>query len=71
MIGWIKSSALALTAWHLSSVVTVLQLAVVKVTWPGFYEGVMNYALPPAQLLRDVLKAVWESALEMGETLLA
>ncbi len=71
MIGWIKSSALLVTAWHMSSVVTTLQLAFVKATWPGVYEGIMSFALPPAQILRDVLKAVWESALELGETLLA
>ena len=70
IFGWIKKSALLVGVWHVSSVVTMLEMAFAKVFIPDWYNWVMIYALPPAKLSRDVVVAVWESAGEIWHTLI-
>lgn len=63
-MSWLKQSAFAVAAWQISSVVTLFQMSVAKVTMPDEYNWIMDtvgsVVVPTWQFICQYAGVVWE-----------
>lgn len=67
-MNWLKQSALAVVAWHVSSVITVLQMAWAKVALPDSYNWIMDTLGGPVTMGWSLVCSVWDVAIDLINT---